>query len=107
MKIGCPQNFDSSLLCSLMCFTHCVSGGTLTGGITWFGCSCTSYPAAGSRWTFCHLAVEIAWRLIELLSFPLVHVRPDGMSVGAMELGVDVDQRLHVVVAGGNLAQAL
>src|SRR4051812_50222077 len=38
-----------------------------------------------------------------MLPFPLVRVHPDGVAVGAMELRVDVEQRLHVVVAGGDM----
>ena len=54
-----------------------------------------------------YVAVEVAGRAIELLSLPLIHVRPDGVPVGAMEFGVDIYQRLYVIVAGGNFAQAL
>ncbi len=52
-----------------------------------------------------HLAIEIAGRLVELLAFPLVHVRPDGVTIGAMEFRVHVDQRLHVVVTWGNVLE--
>jgi hypothetical protein len=54
-----------------------------------------------------HLAVEIAGRLAELLALPLVHVRPDDMAVRAVKFGVDIHQRLHVVVSGGHFLQAM
>src|SRR5438045_8030642 len=43
--------------------------------------------------------VKIPRRGHEILAFPLVHVAPDDVSVGAVELGVDVEQGLRVVVA--------
>src|SRR5262249_45939794 len=54
-----------------------------------------------------HGAVKIPRRTIELLSFPLIHVGPDDVAVGALKSGVDVEQGLHVVVARGQLADRL
>src|SRR5438045_1230841 len=54
-----------------------------------------------------HFTIEISRRLIELLSFPLVHVAPDGVAVGARKPGVHVKQRLHVVVTRWNLTDRL
>src|SRR4051812_34714730 len=42
--------------------------------------------------------IEIAGRGYEVLAFPLVHVRPDDVSIGAVELGVDIEHGLRVVV---------
>src|SRR2546425_1499788 len=52
------------------------------------------------------LAVQVAGRAVELLAFPLVHVGPDGVAVGAVKLCVDVKHRLDVIVPGGNFLQA-
>src|SRR5262249_4035778 len=52
-------------------------------------------------------AVQISWRAVELLAFPLIEMRPDHVAVSSLEAGVDVHQRLHVVVAGGKLANRL
>ncbi len=49
------------------------------------------------------LAVQIAGRSVPLLPFPLVHVGLDRVAVGASERRVDIDHRLHPVVAGGDL----
>src|SRR6266446_2890035 len=51
-------------------------------------------------------AHQIPRRLVELLAFPLIVVQPQRMSVRAVELRVHVEQRLHVVVARGDLLQA-
>src|SRR5690348_9609421 len=53
-----------------------------------------------------HFAVEIPRGAIKVLPFPLVHVRPNRVAVRAVKLGVNIDQRLHVVVARGDFAQA-
>ena len=53
-----------------------------------------------------HPADRITRRAIPVLALPLVHVRPDHVAVRAVELGVDVEDSLHVVVAGGDVAQA-
>ncbi len=50
-------------------------------------------------------AHQVAGRDVELLALPLVHVGPDHVTVGAGEAGVDVHQRLDVVVARGEIAQ--
>src|SRR5262245_14351345 len=52
------------------------------------------------------LAVEIAGRDVPVLPFPLVVVHPDGVAVGTRELGIDVDEALHVVVAGRQVLEA-
>ncbi len=54
-----------------------------------------------------HLAVQISRRFVELLAFPTVHVRPDRVPVGAMKFRVDINQRLHVVIARRQLLHAL
>ena len=53
MKIGRPQNFDSSGLSKRTCLTCAVSFGTSIGGILWSRTSGIVALAAGSRWTFC------------------------------------------------------
>src|SRR5207248_6221308 len=55
---------------------------------------------------FLRNTVKIPGRGHELLAFPLVHVCPDDMSIGAVELGVDVEHGLRVVVAGGKVIEA-
>src|SRR5262249_18660793 len=52
-------------------------------------------------------AVEVARRGLPPLPFPLVVVHPDHVAVGAGESRIDVDERLHDVVAGRNVAQAV
>ena len=64
-------------------------------------------PDVGIEVHLLHLAHEVAGRRVEVLAFPLVVVHPDHVAVGAGELRVDVEQRLHVVVAGGDLARLL
>src|ERR1051326_1854494 len=46
-----------------------------------------------------HVAHQVAGRRIEVLAFPLVVVRPDDVPVRAIELGIDVHQRLNVVLS--------
>jgi hypothetical protein len=41
-----------------------------------------------------------------VLAFPLVVVHPHGVAVGSLELGVDVDECLHEVIAWGQILQA-
>ena len=53
-----------------------------------------------------HVAHQVARRLVELLAFPLVVVQPEGVAVGAVELGVHAQQRLHVIVARGDGLEA-
>ena len=51
--------------------------------------------------------VQVPRRAPPVLPLPLVHVQPDGVAVGAGELRVDVHERLHPVVAGRQIPQAL
>ncbi len=53
-----------------------------------------------------HVADQVSGSAVELLALPLVVVQPQGVSVGAVKLGVDVDERLHVIVTRGDVAQA-
>ena len=53
-----------------------------------------------------HFAIEVAGRDVPVLPFPLVVVHPHHVTVGALELGVDVDEPLHEVVARRQVAQA-
>ncbi len=53
-----------------------------------------------------NLAHQIAGRLGELLALPLIVVQPQQVPIDPAELGVDVGERLDVVVAGGDLFQA-
>ncbi len=53
------------------------------------------------------LAIEIAGRAIELLSLPMIHVDPDGVAVGAVDLCVDIDESLRVVIACRNAFETL
>src|SRR5712671_1428341 len=53
------------------------------------------------------IAEQVPRRLIELLAFPLVHVGPDGVAVRPLETRVDVQQRLHVIVTGGQFPYRL
>ena len=46
-----------------------------------------------------HVAVEIPSCYLKGLDVTVVHVHPDGVAVAAMHLGVDINYRLHVVVA--------
>ncbi len=50
-------------------------------------------------------AHQVARRRREVLPLPLVHVRPDHVPVGAVELRVHVHHRLHPVIAGRDVAQ--
>ncbi len=52
------------------------------------------------------IAIEVAWRLLPVLPFPLVHVQPHRVAIGARELRVDVHEGLHPVVPGGQIPQA-
>ncbi len=52
-----------------------------------------------------YLAIQIARRMVETLPLPLVHVRPNRVAIGAMKFGIDVDERLNVIISGGNVAQ--
>jgi len=51
-------------------------------------------------------AIEVAGRAAELLAFPLVKVHPEGVAVGAVTLRVNVDERLNVIIAGGDISEA-
>jgi len=53
------------------------------------------------------LADEVPRREVPFLALPLVHVRLDHVAVGAFEGGIDVQHRLHPVLAGRDLARAL
>ncbi len=52
MKIGCPQNFESSGLSKRTCLTCAVSFGISIGGIVWSRTSGIVSFAEGSRWIF-------------------------------------------------------
>ena len=52
------------------------------------------------------IAEEISGRTFPVLAFPLVHVHPHRVPVGAREARVDVDERLHPVLAGGDVGKA-
>ena len=53
------------------------------------------------------IAVEIAGRRLPVLAFPLIHVEPHRVAVGAGESRVHVDERLCPVVASRQVLQAL
>src|SRR5258708_37736627 len=53
------------------------------------------------------IAVKVSGREVELLAFPLVQVRHDGVSVGPAETRVDVEYHLDVVVPGRQLSDRL
>ncbi len=52
------------------------------------------------------LAIQVARRTLPVLSFPVIHVQPHRVPVGARKAGVDVDERLHPVIAGRQVRQA-
>ena len=52
------------------------------------------------------IAVQVAGRSLPVLSLPLIHVQPDDTAVGAREAGVDVDEGLRPVIAGGDVREA-
>ncbi len=52
-------------------------------------------------------AVQVARRAVPALPFPLVVVHPYGVAIGAMKLGIDVEECLHGILARRNLRQAL
>src|ERR1700691_3315766 len=54
---------------------------------------------------FLHPAVEVAGRREHILPFPLIHVGPDCVAVRAMKLGVYIQERLHIVIAGRNFTE--
>ena len=56
---------------------------------------------------FDRLVVKIARRPVPLLAFALIHVELDDVPVAAMEGRVFVEDRLHPVFAGRNIADAL
>src|SRR3954462_7017128 len=47
---------------------------------------------------------EVSRRLVKLLAFPLIHMGPDGVPVRPLEARVNIEESLHIVVAGGKLA---
>src|SRR4029079_18360961 len=51
-------------------------------------------------------AVDVPRRTLPVLPLPLVHVQPDDLPVGARELRVDVDERLHPVLACRQIRQS-
>ncbi len=51
------------------------------------------------------LAIQIAGLAVPMLALALIHWQLDRSAVAAVERFVDVEHRLHRVVAGGNLAQ--
>src|SRR5262245_22957193 len=52
------------------------------------------------------VAVQIAGRYLELLPLPLIVVHPNGVPVGPLEFGVDINETLNEVLAGGQIAEA-
>src|SRR5262249_4839756 len=52
------------------------------------------------------LTDQVAGGACEVLPFPLIHMRPDHVAVASAEFGVDVQQRLNVVIADRNVFQA-
>src|SRR6185437_17130132 len=51
------------------------------------------------------IAIDVARRPLPVLAFPLIHVHPHGMPIGAREFRVDVDERLDTISAGRNVTQ--
>ena len=103
--MGRPQNFVSSVLWILIALHELGVRGHGDGGDHLVG---DELDRLGGRVDadLLRLAVEIAGRDVPVLPFPLVVVHPHGVAVGALELGVDVDERLHEVVAGRQVLQA-
>src|SRR6185503_5189872 len=54
-----------------------------------------------------NLTKEIPRRRVEMLAFPLVHVRPNGVTIRPLEARINIEQRLYVIVPGGKLAHRL
>ena len=50
-----------------------------------------------------HLAIQVSRRPVEVLPLPLVHVQPDPMSIRAMKLRINIQDRLHEVITRGNI----
>src|SRR4029434_3084693 len=67
------------------------------------------YRLAGSRidMDLPRLAVEIAGRNRKILALPLVHVHLHDVAIGAVKGRVDVQHSLDVVVACGQVGEAL
>lgn len=83
-----------------------MSGGTATGGeffdqlqLDWSG-------HAGFEMDGLRLADEVPGRHGEILALPLIHVGPDRMAIGAVELGVNVQEDLHDIIPRRQVAQA-
>lgn len=53
------------------------------------------------------LAVEVAGFAIPVLPFPLIHREFQGAAVGAVERLVDIEDGLHVIIAGGDLRECI
>ena len=51
-------------------------------------------------------AVKVAGRKVPVLAFAAIGSQLNGLTVGAMEGFINVEQRLHVVVAGRHVTQA-
>jgi len=83
--------------------TQAVSAVASTGGMTCVSFERDVIAGGGIEVDAARLAREVAGRAGEVLAFPLVHVGPDSVAIGAVEFGVEVDDGLDVVVAGGNV----
>ena len=88
-----------------MRLTDSVSAGGSNGGITLSATSVIGVASTRIQRDFHRVTEEVAGRAFPVLAFPLIHVQPEGLAIGARERRVDVDERLHPVVAGGNVLE--
>ena len=103
--MGRPQKAVSALLCSLTCLMYLVSLGGSIGGIGFGQLDLDDVGGGRVHFIFSRLTIKVAGLAIPMLALALVHGEFDGVAVGAMEGLVDVEHRLHVVFAGGDLVE--
>ena len=60
---------------------------------------------ARTKMNFYHVAVQISDCYVECFLAAIVHVHPDRMAIGAVDLGIDIDHGLRVIVTGRQIAQ--
>ena len=84
---------------------YLVSAGAGMGGICWSRTILMGVLLRPSA-IFTGLLYKIAGREVPVLAFAAIRSKLDGLAVSAMEGLVHVEQRLHVILAGGHVAQA-
>jgi hypothetical protein len=104
---GMPPKFRKKLALKLDAFDPFGIGRNFDGRDHLVHAQFDGVTFGGIHVNLLHFTVNISRRPVEPLTFPLIHMSPDHMTVGPFKFCVDVQQSLNRIITGRNLFQTL